>query len=166
MRRILLTLLVIAFGATFTTLPAGARRAPQAEPPAYRNPSLPVEQRVADLLARMTLEEKVAQTESVWVTNQSKQLVNERGEFAPDEQVQAILKNGIGQFGGPSQAGSEVEKAAPIHGKDARAMALFTNSIQRYVIEHNRLGIPATFHEEALHGLKIGRAPGRERVES
>jgi beta-glucosidase len=158
MRRILLTLLVVVLGATFTTLPAGARRAPQAAPPAYRNPSLPVEQRVADLLARMTLEEKVAQTESVWVTNQSKQLVNERGEFAPDEKMQAILKNGIGQFGGPSQAASEAEKAAvPLHGKSAREMALFTNAIQRYVIEHNRLGIPATFHEEALHGLM---APG------
>jgi beta-glucosidase len=36
-------------------------------------------------------------------------------------------------------------------------MAVFTNTIQRYVIEHNRLGIPTTFHEEALHGLA---APG------
>jgi beta-glucosidase len=159
MRRILLALLVAALGATLSTLPTKATRpTPQDAQPAYRDASLPVERRVADLLARMTLEEKVAQMETVWVTNQSKQLLNERGEFAPDEKMQALFKNGIGQFGGPSQAGSEAEKAAaPLHGKGARAMAVFTNAIQKYIIEHNRLGIPATFHEEALHGLM---APG------
>jgi len=34
--------------------------------PDYKNPDIPVDQRVADLLKRMTLEEKVAQTLSVW----------------------------------------------------------------------------------------------------
>ena len=160
MRHILLILIVIVFalGAALVPVASNAEQAAlQEAPPAYRDARLPVEQRVADLLARMTLEEKVAQLESIWITNQSKQLVNERGEFAPDAQMQALLKNGIGQFGGPSQAGSAAEKATPIGGKDARSMAVFTNSIQRYVIEHNRLGIPATFHEEALHGLA---APG------
>ncbi|MFL6208510.1 MAG: glycoside hydrolase family 3 N-terminal domain-containing protein [Pyrinomonadaceae bacterium] len=159
MKRILLALLVAALGATLLALPTEATRpAPQDAQPAYRDARLPVERRVADLLARMTLEEKVAQMETVWVTNQSKQLINERGEFAPDEKMQALFKNGIGQFGGPSQAGSEAEKAAaPLHGKGAREMALFTNAIQKYIIEHNRLGIPTTFHEEALHGLM---APG------
>ena len=139
-------------------LPVNAQGESKDARPAYRDPRLPVERRVADLLSRMTLEEKVAQTESVWVTSQSKQLINERGEFAPDQKMQELLKNGIGQFGGPSQAASESEKAAaPLHGKGAREMAVFTNAIQRYVIEHNRLRIPATFHEEALHGLM---APG------
>ena len=131
----------------------------QSEQPAYRDPRLPVEQRVADLLGRMTLEEKVAQLESVWVTNQVKQLMNDRGEFAPDANMQELFKNGIGQFGGPSQAASDAEKATPVHGKDARAEALFVNSIQKYVVEHNRLGIPATFHEEALHGLSQPEEP-------
>ena len=34
--------------------------------PAYRNRDLPAEQRVADLLARMTLDEKAAQMRCVW----------------------------------------------------------------------------------------------------
>jgi hypothetical protein len=34
--------------------------------PAYRNPGLPLEQRVADLLSRMTLEEKIAQLQGTW----------------------------------------------------------------------------------------------------
>ncbi|HMD97341.1 MAG TPA: hypothetical protein VKM93_08470 [Terriglobia bacterium] len=37
-----------------------------AEQPPYHNPQLPVEQRVADLLGRMTLEEKVAQAHALW----------------------------------------------------------------------------------------------------
>jgi beta-glucosidase len=159
MRHKLLAPIVVALVAASSLIPGVATKssAQEAQAP-YRNPRLPVDQRVADLLSRMTLEEKVAQLESVWVTNQSKQLVNERGEFAPDAKMQELLKNGIGQFGGPSQAGSEAEKAAaPLHGKNARQMAVFVNSIQRYVVEHSRLGIPATFHEEALHGLM---APG------
>jgi beta-glucosidase len=128
------------------------------EQPAYRNPNLPVEQRVADLLARMTVEEKIGQTESMWVTNQLKSFINEKGDFAPDAMVQEILKNGIGHIGAPSQGSSEAEKAtAPYYGKGPRTHAAFTNTIQKYVIEHNRLGIPAIFHEEALHGLA---APG------
>src|SRR2546421_471144 len=159
MRQLLLAAVVFALLSTLPPkLPVNAQGDAQDARPAYRDPRLPVEQRVADLLSRMTLEEKVAQTETVWVTNQSKQLINERGEFAPDEKMQEILKNGIGQFGGPSQAASESERAAaPLHGKGPREMAVFTNAIQRYVIEHNRLRIPATFHEEALHGLM---APG------
>ncbi len=39
----------------------------------YRNPRLPVEDRVADLLSRMTLEEKVAQMLCIW--NQKKALI-------------------------------------------------------------------------------------------
>src|SRR5437588_12832787 len=109
-------------------LPVNAQGDAQDSRPAYRDSRLPVERRVADLLSRMTLEEKVAQTETVWVTSQSKQLINERGEFAPDQKMQELLKNGIGQFGGPSQAASDAERAAaPLHGKGPREMALFTN---------------------------------------
>jgi beta-glucosidase len=133
---------------------AGAERNHQDEQPPYRNPKLPVDQRVADLLSRMTLEEKIGQTESLWITNNLKSFIDGKGNFSPDSKVQEILKNGIGQLGGPSQGSSESEKAtAPYYGKGPRAMAIFTNTIQKYVIEHNRLGIPTTFHEEALHGL-------------
>jgi len=151
---------VAAFTAAALCLsfPAIAERNNQNEQPAYRNPKLPVDQRVADLLSRMTLEEKLAQTESMWITNNLKSFIDEKGNFSPDAKVQEILKNGIGQLGGPSNGSSESEKAtAPYYGKGPRAMALFTNTIQKYVIEHNRLGIPTTFHEEALHGLV---APG------
>jgi beta-glucosidase len=139
----------MSFGAA-----SNAQRNNQDEQPAYRNPNLAVDQRLADLLSRMTVEEKIAQTESLWITNNLKSFIDEKGNFSPDAKLQEILKNGIGQMGGPSQGSSDSEKAtAPYYGKGPRATAAFINTIQKYVIEHNRLGIPTTFHEEALHGL-------------
>jgi beta-glucosidase len=120
----------------------------------YRDSRLPVDQRVADLLSRMTLEEKVAQTQTMWVTNQFKMLADDKGNFSPDEKTRQLLKLGLGQFGAPSQGATDAEKAAaPYFGKGPRATAVFTNAVQKYVIENSRLGIPVTFHEEALHGL-------------
>ncbi len=52
--------------------------------PPNRDPKLPVEERVADLLSRMTLEEKVAQLESAW----------ENREFFPDERVFFVYEKG------------------------------------------------------------------------
>src|SRR5215510_7466334 len=45
----------------------GIRSGRAQESPDYRNPNLPVERRVADLLSRMTVEEKVAQITTLWV---------------------------------------------------------------------------------------------------
>jgi len=105
--------------------------------PPYKDPRLSVEQRVADLLSRMTLEEKVAQTQALW---QKKALImDEKGQFAPAKAA-AVLRHGMGQITRPS------EKKGP------REMAEFTNAIQRWVIENTRLGIPVMFHEECLHG--------------
>src|ERR1043165_9799460 len=94
--------------------------------PAYRNPNLSVDERVADLLKRMTLEEKVAQLTCLWPRGQ---------EIPPD-----TLKNGIGQI------------ARQQEHKGPRESALFANSIQKYLVENTRLGIPAIFHDEILHG--------------
>lgn len=156
-RRMMRPVAVLVFVAAtlLAGLPAGAQRSVPGDQPAYRNPSLPVEQRVADLLSRMTLEEKVAQTESIWVSNQPKSFIDEKGNFSPDMKAQDLLKDGIGQMGGPSLGlASDLENmSGPFHKKSARETAVFTNAMQKYVIEHNRLGIPAIFHEEALHGL-------------
>jgi beta-glucosidase len=112
---------------------------PQAEsaPPDYRNPKLSVEQRVADLLSRMTLEEKVAQTHALW--GRKDLIMDEKGNFSP-EKAREVLKYGIGQITRASEQ------------KGPRENALFTNAIQKFLVEQTRLGIPAMIHEEALHG--------------
>ena len=110
----------------------------------YRNPNLPLEQRVADLLSRMTLEEKIAQLTSamertVNVSDPKSSLVDAKGSFLP-ERAAVLIKDGIGQISRPSGM------------RGPRQMAEFTNSIQKWAKENTRLGIPILFHEECLHG--------------
>jgi len=109
----------------------------------YRNSALPVNKRVQDLLRRMSLEEKAAQMMCVW-QKKSETLVDEAGLFDLKKARDSFKEgHGLGQVGRPSDAGG---------GRDAKSMAELTNAIQKFFIEHSRLGIPVMFHEECLHG--------------
>jgi beta-glucosidase len=109
----------------------------------YKNPNLPAERRVKDLLSRMTLEEKAAQMLCVW-QKKTDLLVDAQGNFDLPKARSAFKEgHGLGQVGRISDAGK---------GKDAREMAELTNAIQKFFIENSRLGIPVFFHEECLHG--------------
>ena len=66
----------------------------------YRDASRPVDQRVADLLGRMTIDEKVAQLQGIW--NQKSRIQNADGTFNPAA-AKALLGNGIGQVSRPSE---------------------------------------------------------------
>ena len=110
----------------------------------YRDPKLPVDQRVTDLLSRMTLEEKIAQLEGAWENKQffhdpQELFVDEKGQFLPDRAA-ALMKNGLGEISRPSE------------NRDPRAMAEYTNTVQKWMRENTRLGIPVLFHDECLHG--------------
>src|SRR5215467_1972605 len=72
-----------------------------AQTPPYRDARLPVEQRMADLLSRMTLEEKVAQLEGAWENAQFHSdpetvFIDAKGAFLP-ENAAALIKNGLGR---------------------------------------------------------------------
>ena len=120
----------------------------------YKNPQLPVEQRVADLLSRMTVEEKVGQLlcplgwemyeikgETVTASDKFKQLMKERhagmlwATYRADPWTKKTLENGLN----PALA------------------AQAGNALQKYVMENTRLGIPLFLAEEAPHGhMAIG----------
>jgi beta-xylosidase len=111
--------------------------------PSYRDSTASVADRVSDLLARMTIEEKVAQLESVnWEHTRLDDPETHRFSAAL---ARKLVSNGIG----------EVTRPGDRH--DARGAVDFANSLQKYLVEETRLGIPALLHEEALHGLV---APG------
>ena len=121
----------------------------QSRTPDYRNARLSVERRVADLLGRMTLEEKVAQLVCLWAERPQVRPPNgfstDLGEFSP-EKARAVMKDGIGQI------------ARQRERKDPREAALFANALQKWLVEQTRLGIPAIFHDEILHGLMAQKA--------
>lgn len=110
----------------------------------YKNSSLSVNQRVNDLLPRMTPEEKF------W------QLFMIPGDLSDGAEK---YKNGI--FGlqvrssVPEDAAGQFVTAA--NRNDALETARKINAIQKYFVEQTRLGIPIIPFEEALHGLV---APG------
>jgi beta-glucosidase len=111
----------------------------------YQNPTLPVEQRVADLLARMTMEEKVAQLGSrlpftdwrEWVRCTLEEKIARVRAIPPAD----VIGPGVGQL-------SIFLRELP-----PRAAAAKANEIQRYARENTRLGIPPIIHDEGLHGL-------------
>ncbi|NLD39493.1 MAG: beta-glucosidase [Desulfatiglans sp.] len=120
------------------------------ENPAYKNQSLPVDDRVNDLVPRMTLEEKVAQLTSTmpmlgFGSDAETSFIDKDGKIVPERAVK-YFKNGIGQISRPGM------RLGP------KEMAEFTNTVQKWVMENTRLGIPVMFHEEALHGLATGKA--------
>jgi beta-glucosidase len=135
-------ILLLGFATVLCFLPAAFAQTQSV--PAYKNSKLPIEQRVTDLLSRMTLEEKVAQLESVWEnrgqhSDASELLIDEKGSFLADRAA-VLIPNGIGEFSRPSED------------RGPRAMAEFTNTVQKWVRENTRLGIPVLFHDECLHG--------------
>src|ERR1700722_180866 len=122
--------------------------APAAPVPLYKDAKAPIEARVEDLLARMTLPEKVAQMMSIW--DAKSEVFDAKLELDP---VKIALKypNGIGQFARPSDAtGPTSPRLLP--GRDVRGTIRLVNSLQRYAMTRTRLGIPILFHEEGLHG--------------
>lgn len=122
----------------------------RAETPAYRDPARPVDARVRDLLSRMTLEEKVAQTLALWRGKDG--ITDEQGSFDPAKAA-AVMAQGLGQIARPSELREKPTKMIV----GPRQNAEFVNAVQRWLVEQTRLGIPALTHEEALHGLTAPR---------
>lgn len=105
--------------------------------PRYRDPGASVEERVADLLGEMTLDEKLAQLACLW----SAAFVCD-GSF--DRQHAATqMPHGIGQ----------VTRIGAATGLRPRQSAELMNAIQQVALERTRLGIPIFVHEEAVGGF-------------
>ncbi len=103
----------------------------------YTDPSLKIEERVEDLLGRMTLDEKLAQLGCVWST----QLV-EDDRFS-EAKASELLANGTGH----------ITRIGAATGLRPAESAAFMNWIQRWLVENTRLGIPAIVHEESTAGF-------------
>ncbi len=130
------------------------------ESPVYRDPRAPIDLRVRDLMARMTLDEKVAQL--ITLSTTKRQVMDDALRFDP-ARADTAYPNGIGQIARPSDRGgaaTAANTAAAVTGR-WRAPAdtiAFVNAAQRWATTRTRLGIPILFHEEALHGFMAPEA--------
>ncbi len=94
--------------------------------------------RVNDLLTQMTVEEKIAQIAGIWVTD----LVERDRSFNPTKAAEKI-GHGIGHI-------TRISAATLLTPTDSVKLA---NTIQKYLVEQTRLGIPAIVHEESCAGF-------------
>jgi beta-glucosidase len=120
--------------------------------PLYLDSSQPLEKRVADLLGRMTLEEKVGQMNMPCVYE------NELGHTIP-EKMNACRKFAAGTYlkdFGPG--GGFFTLPNTILHQGTRQQAEFLNGLQQIALKETRLGIPLLETEEGTHGLMCSGA--------
>jgi beta-glucosidase len=103
----------------------------------HPNQAEDIDDRVEDLLGRMTLDEKLAQLGCVWST----QLV-EDDRFS-EAKARDLLANGTGH----------ITRIGASTGLRPAENAAFMNQIQGWLAENTRLGIPAIVHEESTAGF-------------
>jgi beta-glucosidase len=123
----------------------------------YEDPAVAVDQRIDNLLAQMTLDEKSCQLATLYGYSR----------VLPDELPtagwkSAIWKDGIGNidehlngvYGG--RAGLKVPESRLTYPHSVHADAI--NQVQRWFVEQTRLGIPVDFTNEGIRGLNHDRA--------
>jgi beta-glucosidase len=136
------TLLILSFSALLASGACG--QVP------YKDPSLPLDRRVDDLLRRMTLEEKVAQLQRY--RSDDPQAWDDKGNFVGGRDA-ALLYRGAGSF--LSTGGMPLEELFRL---PPRPWARRVNAIQKYMLEKSRLGVPIFAFGEALHGYMAADA--------
>ena len=105
----------------------------------YKDASLSIDERVDALLPLLSIEEKVAQMRIFHANIGAKS--DEEGNLKLSEKVIEKLKLGIAGIKNPG------EHISPL------AAAKLNNELQKYIIEHNRWGIPALFVTESYNGV-------------
>ena len=134
-------LLLIAGAAHASAQRTGSRTGAAA---LFRQSGTPIEQRVDDLLKRMTLEEKIRQLD---LYSGATVLMNKHADETHAAQDAVFVPEKAEQLFGTLGVGG-------IH--DLYPSPEQSNAIQRWAIAHSRLGIPALFIEEGLHGFDTG----------
>ncbi|WP_207216626.1 beta-glucosidase family protein [Xylanimonas ulmi] len=110
-----------------------------------------VSDRVRELHAQMTLEEKLAQIVGYWLDQGGNVVAPMQGEMAAETAgtpLNEITKDGLGQY-------TRVYGTRPV---DPVSRAAWLWAEQRRLKKETRLGIPALVHEECLTGLAAWQA--------
>ena len=127
----------------------------QSQEPLYRQPGAPIEDRVNDLLERMTLDEKIGQLccPLGWPMYEK---TGAQEVTCSEAFLQQMDKAPIGSYWATLRADPWTQKTLET-GLNPELAAHALNALQRYAVEHTRLGIPILFAEECPHGhMAIG----------
>ncbi len=119
----------------------------------YQDARAPIAARVTDLMARMTLAEKIAQIRTAWADKSG--MID--GLAFDASKAGAAFPDGIGHVTRPSDKRGVPGISGAAGGTAARwrtpaQTVEFINALQRWALEDTRLGIPVLLHEESLHG--------------
>src|SRR5215472_16439649 len=126
--------------------------------PAYLNSHLPVQARVADLLGRMTLPEKIGQMvqiEATQVTDTSNACTSTGGFNMPNQvcEQKIFIDNNVGSI---LAGGTDIPPDTTGQGGTGNTgldWANEYNTMQSYAMQHSRLHIPVIFGVDAVHGF-------------
>lgn len=119
--------------------------------PPYRQPQAPIEERVRDLLSRMTVQEKIGQL------NQRLYGWHALEKDGDGVRLTGVFTDEVARWGGMG-ALYGLQRSDPWSGRTletgigAESAARAANAVQRWVRENTRLGIPVLLVEECPHG--------------
>ena len=148
--------LMIALCCLLTAAQAANKKKKEVLP--YQNAALSIDERLHDLMQRMTLEEKIGQLRCTMAWNYYDILNRgKRPQVVPSESFKKDIAEGnIGMLWATYRADPWTQKSLQ-NGLSPELAALAGNALQRYVKENTRLGIPLFLAEEAPHGhMAIG----------
>ena len=109
----------------------------------YENPELPTEERVADLLSQMNMDEKTAQMGTIYGHNRIL-----KDTHPTEKWKERVWKDGIGNIDEHCN-GVRGEQGMIGHAEHAELL----NTIQRWFAEETRLGVPVDFTNEGIRGV-------------
>ena len=119
----------------------------------YEDPSRSLDERVEDLLGRMTLEEKSCQLATLYGYGRVL-----RDSLPTAEWKNEVWKDGIANIDEMLNGVGKSLRTTPHLVSDYTGHVEAKNTIQRWFVEQTRLGIPAEFTNEGIHGLNHSRA--------
>jgi beta-glucosidase len=135
---------VLLFASGMTHVLAQGSESAAESLPLYKQKDAQVEKRIDDLMGRMTIEDKVRQLD---MYSGATALMSRHTDGTHAAQDAVFLPETAQELWGTLGVGS-------IH--DLNPTPAQYNAIQSWAIAHNRLGIPALFIEEGLHGFDTG----------
>src|ERR1700761_5217018 len=119
----------------------------------FEDPTQPVDLRIADLLAQMTLEEKTCQTATLYGFGRVL-----KDELPTPEWKNEIWKDGIANIDEDLNGVTNTPSANTRYSYPFSRHAEAINTVQHWFVEQTRLGIPVDFTNEGIHGLNHDRA--------